>query len=334
MTSHICKRCNYKTKQFNDMLRHINKKKTCPRNIDSIELSEDQMIIFSLMPYNNEKNIICQTDIEHLSNSNFLYDNLEELTKILYDTYKNKSKICLYCKEEFVKFIDLRKHILTNCFINELHKKENDKKSANNVSVANNNMSTNDSYNTNCNNTNNTNVTNNITNINIEFKTPVPFDDDWDISQINQEKKTTCLVSSIMYTELLKEILKNDTNLNVIIDKKSDSGMVYKNDIDKYIQMKIQDIIDNTMEKLKKHLLNINKEELKTKTIPEIIDYTRKIITKKHIDYEKNNNGIKKTVTNYISDIYHSKKDDAIKISSKIKQMEQKEIIVLKNEGF
>jgi len=48
-----------------------------------------------------------------------------------------------------------------------------------------------------------------------------------------------------MYTELLEEILKNDINLNVIIDKDNDSAMVYKNSVDKYIQMKLKDIISN-----------------------------------------------------------------------------------------
>jgi len=53
------------------------------------------------------------------------------------------------------------------------------------------------------------------------------------------------MISQFMYTELLEEILKNDINLNVIIDKEKNSGMVYKNNIDKYIQMKLKDIISN-----------------------------------------------------------------------------------------
>ena len=59
-----------------------------------------------------------------------------------------------------------------------------------------------------------------------------------------------------MYTNLLIEILKNEINLNVIIDTDNDSGIVYKNDIDKYIKMKSEDIIDKTMLKLKEHLLS------------------------------------------------------------------------------
>ena len=53
--------------------------------------------------------------------------------------------------------------------------------------------------------------------------------------------------------KLLEEILKNEINLNVIIDKDNDLGIVYKNDIDKYIQIKSKNIVDNTMIKLKNH---------------------------------------------------------------------------------
>ena len=122
-----------------------------------------------------------------------------------------------------------------------------------------------------------------------------------------------------MYTNLLNEILKNEINLNVIIDKETNSGVVYKNDIDKYIQMKIKDIVDNTMNKLQKHLIDINKENINTHIMPEIIDFSRKIINKKFIDYEKNNNGIKENVIDFISDIYDSNKDGAIKMSCSIK---------------
>ena len=44
-----------------------------------------------------------------------------------------------------------------------------------------------------------------------------------------------CIYCKKTYTRLLEEILNDEINLNVIIDKEKDSGMVYKNDIDKYI---------------------------------------------------------------------------------------------------
>jgi hypothetical protein len=115
-----------------------------------------------------------------------------------------------------------------------------------------------------------------------------------------------------MYTELLKEILKNEINLNVIIDKNNDSGSVYMNNIDKYIEMKSIDIVDNTMEKLKKHLLEMNKDSY---CIKECLYASKKIIEKKHYDYVKSTK-TKQIVKNYITDIYESKKKDAIDISN------------------
>ena len=49
-----------------------------------------------------------------------------------------------------------------------------------------------------------------------------------------------------MYTKLLEEILKNEINLNVIIEDETNSGLVYKNDDDKYVNMKIHDIIEKS----------------------------------------------------------------------------------------
>jgi hypothetical protein len=61
-----------------------------------------------------------------------------------------------------------------------------------------------------------------------------------------------------MYKNFLKEILNNEINLNVVIDKENnDYCMVYKNNIDKYIQMKSKDIVENTMKKLNCQLLFI-----------------------------------------------------------------------------
>jgi len=86
-----------------------------------------------------------------------------------------------------------------------------------------------------------------------------------------------------MYTDLLEKILKNDINLNVIIDKEKESGMVYKNNIEQYIHMKMKDIIDKTMTKLNVHLNDINKSD--TNSFQEVIKYSRQMINKKYIDY-------------------------------------------------
>jgi hypothetical protein len=144
----------------------------------------------------------------------------------------------------------------------------------------------------------------------------MPFDEDWDISKIDNINKQNIALSNFMYTSLLQEILKNEINLNVIIDKNDDSGIVYKNDIDKYIQMKSKDIVDNTMNKLKKHLLDIN-NNLKNNILDECIDISKKVIENKYEKY-KNISSVEKDVKNVITKIYEEKKDDAINISNNI----------------
>ena len=127
-----------------------------------------------------------------------------------------------------------------------------------------------------------------------------------------KEKKTDLTFSHKMYTNLLIELLQNEINLNVIIDNEQTSGIVYKNNIEKYIHMKSKDIAQNTMEKLKNHLEDFNKNN--THTIPEIIDLSNKNITEKYNNY-KNNEHIQNCVDKLICDIFKNKKNESINIA-------------------
>jgi hypothetical protein len=120
-----------------------------------------------------------------------------------------------------------------------------------------------------------------------------------------------------MYTNLLTEILKNEINLNVIIEKNNDSGIVYKNDIDKYIKMKSEDIIDKTMLKLKEHLLSMNHES-EDHCLKDFLNMSKKVIEKKYEDYIENNDNLKDNVSNIIKNIYNTKKDDALEVSKTV----------------
>lgn len=122
-----------------------------------------------------------------------------------------------------------------------------------------------------------------------------------------------------MYTNLLEEILKNEINLNVIIDNDNDSGMVYKNDIEKYIQMKSKDIVDNTMKKLSDHLIEINKAN--KKSLEDIVKISKNKIVKKYEDYEQNDN-IQKYVESAICGVFENKKSDALSLAIKNKKYE------------
>ena len=196
----------------------------------------------------------------------------------------------------------MKQHILLECFY------ESKKDVSNNIQI-----SVIDSNNTT--NTNSNNTINNITNVYLNIKNPIPFDDNWNISNIDNKDKI--IFSKIMYTNLLTEILKNEINLNVIIEKDNDSGIVYKNDIDKYIKMKSEDIIDKTMLKLKDHLLSIN-DNSEDYYLKDFLNMSKKVIKKKYDDYIENNDNLKDNVSNIIKNIYNTKKDDALEVSKTV----------------
>ena len=306
-----CKRCNYKTNRFSNLLKHINIKKQCDRTIESYKYSNDQILILSLLPYFGNICMIKDSDIDFLKNSDDIINNKDELFLILNNIDKKKLKECNCCSIRFEKNIELKKHILLSCFYKKLEKENKIKKHETNTinidCINQNNTS---------NTTNITNIITNITNIHLDIKNIIPFDEDWDLSKIDELTKTKLIFSNIMYSKLLEEILKNDINLNIIIDKNDDSGMVYKNDIDKYIKMKIKDIIDNSIQKLHKNLLDFNtsifNENFYQTTFLNSLHESKNLIESKNLDY-KNNLEIQKNVIDFISDILEKKKKMQLK---------------------
>ena len=312
---YICKKCEYKTSNYNDLKKHINIKKKCPKNIESINYSDDQLLILSLLPYIDNKHITNIDEVKHLNESTFLYKNKKELLNILDNIDKNKLKKCTFCEMTFNKIIDLRKHLLLNCFYEQLNKKKNidiEKNPINSNNIYNNSLNTVNTINSN--NINNSN--NNVNLLYFDIKTPVSFDENWDMSKIDKKSNITC--SNVMYTRLLKELLENENNLNVVIDNENESGIVYKNNEDKYIQMKSNEIADTTMKKLKNCLNEIN-EYNKGEIMSEILTHSRRIIEKKHIDYMKDEN-TKNVVQKLICNIYQTKKKYSFYILNNIKK--------------
>jgi hypothetical protein len=150
--------------------------------------------------------------------------------------------MCPVCSKCYDKKIDLKKHILIECVIvdcDEIHNL------CDNELIINNNVINNGNITTNNNITNNVNITNNI-------QCPVSFDDEWDISHMTNEEKSLLLISMYKYTKTLEFILKNNKNLNVVVDKKTQSGLVYKNNSIEI--MSLSDICDKSFDKLNIHL--------------------------------------------------------------------------------
>jgi hypothetical protein len=267
-------------------------------SIKSFNYSNDQLIILSLIQDKDIDNI--NIKINNIDkNNNIITKNKLELLDNIKLIDKQKLKKCSLCNNQFSKISELKEHLLIECFY------KSKKEVSNNIQI--NIIDSN-------NNSNNTinNITNNIY---LNIKNPIPFDDNWNISNIDNKDKI--IFSKIMYTNLLTEILKNEINLNVIIDKDNDSGIVYKNDIDKYIKMKSEDIIDKTMLKLKEHLLSINNDSCDY-YLKDFLSMSKKVIEKKYDDYIENNDNLKDNVSNIIKNIYNIKKDDALEISKTV----------------
>lgn len=165
---------------------------------------------------------------------------------------------------------------------------------------------------------NETNITNSIININIINNNPIPFDQEWDLSKIDDNKKREIIFSNIMFTSLLENILKNDKNLNVILEKEEESGYIYKNENDKYISMKTEEILDKTMNKLHKHMKDTNnyfKNNYSSNN--EVIDTIENIMDNKYNTYS-DNELMKIKVNPFLSEIYDKNKEKAINIMKNI----------------
>ena len=213
-----------------------------------------------------------------------------------------KKFTCDICLRIFSRKYNLKRHKL-KCQSEKINSQLNLNSNSNN----NNQNNTTNNYNT-INNNYNKNL---FVNLNIE-----PFDNDWDVSRITKFTRHSILLSKIMYSNLLDNILQNEKNLNVVIEKETNTGIVYKNNAEKFITMNMQEIIDKSMDKLNKHLKDFYAESLKDDEfviMDKIFQEQIVNIENKYTEY-KNNNEIKKKVEEFITQIYDKKKENALKL--------------------
>ena len=206
---------------------------------------------------------------------------------------------CINCEKIFTRKSSLQRHIGRNRCKNIIYKTEK-------------------------------NITNNITNnntiiINLNINKPLPFDSDWDVSKIDNTLKQVLLLSDLKYTKTLEHILENDVNLNVIIEDRAECGIVYKNDVEKFKPMRIEDIVDLSMNKLHKQLTIFHDEIIddnRYKINGTLLSSEKNILNEKYDQY-KNNEITQKLVKNYIASIYNKKKEDAIKICGELLELDK-----------
>ena len=309
MTEYKCFRCCYITKFRSSMVKHFNKKNKCEKDVKSLKYSDEEIFRLSFIPLSEIDKPCVKTNIEFQTIDPLnirIKKTKEELLEEMNNIYNNHSKKCTFCHKSFDKIKDLRKHVISECDEIEIINSH-----SNNIVNSNNN-----------NNNNNItiNTINIITNEQIQKPDLISFDKAWDTSHLNYETKLQLFLCTVKFTKTLEYILKNDVNLNVLIDKDSKFGFTYKDTEEKIHKMKISDIIDESILKVYNHLNDFSKEIIKNDnfTINNDIIKNEKDITKKKYKDFFDDKSIKKNVEDYFTNIFISMNE---KTKDKFKNM-------------
>ena len=289
MSYYECKRCNnYKTKYKKDMKVHIERTSKCPKTAIAYHYTDEELYNSSL------KLIECNSD----------------------NTYDKEELLCEYCKKYFSRKDNLIKH-QKRYHQEEINNENNTNPNINTENNTNTNVNSNDNVvNSNdnvVNSHNTTNSNNTVNNININNNIVLqPFDENWNIDHIN---KYIIFLSLKKYTTFLDKILEKYENLNVIIDNDSDSGLVYKNEKEKYVNMKKKEIFSMTMEKINKQMCELFDDVIENENTfgndsKDFLNKQKKNANYKYDDYVKKYN-IKQEADSYIEDIFKKKKNEA-----------------------
>ena len=280
------------------MKRHLERKIKCPRIVESYKYNEKELEIESLKPV--DKKIIIE------NNSITDNNNVEEV--ITYITV-NKIKKCSYCGVEFTRHYELKRHIKNNCklFSNnadvQMHENNEKKYVQNNIT---NNI-------TNITNNQINNITINVYNNKDNQNILLPFDQNWDVSSIDDKQKLILFLADKKYSRTMEEILQNDKNNNIIFDKDTNLGLVYKNDDDKFINMKTNDIIDKAMCKIYNHLIDFY-DDIKNKGYSALdLESHKELVDQKFEEFNSDKNTkTKDYVKNILVDIFDKNKEKVI----------------------
>ena len=283
------------------MKRHLERKTKCPRILESYKYNEKDLDYESLQHV--EKNIILENKLENKLEDNKIENVINYITL-------NKIKKCLYCGVEFSRHYELKRHIKNNCKLfnsnDEIQKNENNEKKYVQNNVTNNitNNITNNQIN---------NITINVYNNKDNQNNLLPFDQNWDVSSIDDKQKLLLFLTDKKYSRTMEEILQNEKNNNIIFDKDTDLGLVYKNDVDKFINMKTNDIIDKAMCKIYNHLIDFY-DDIKNKgySVSEL-DSHKELVNQKFEEFNSDKNTkTKDYVKNILVDIFDKNKEKVI----------------------
>ena len=297
------------------MKRHLDRKIKCPRVILSYKYGENSLDDLSLEAIAEKNLVICKYN--EMMDNIVIDSNLNKDNYISYIDHKNCTE-CHYCKKAFFRKYELKRHILKGCKmkysnnisnINVKNEQTNINNKIDNQQINNQQIGNQQINNQHINNQQINNISINL------FNSPsiTPFDNEWDVTDIDVQKKILLFLADNKYSKTMEEILKNNKNLNILFDKNSDSGLIYKNDIDKFTNMKSDEIIISIIYKLYSHLNNFYDDIKNNDFILSELDIHKDAIEKKYNDFNDNkNNNIKNYVKNILIDIFEKYKDKII----------------------
>ncbi len=264
-----CERCDYECDQIISIKRHLKRKNKC-------KIKEG-------LNYLNEKELYEKSIIKKYKNTDAIKKKYEEFKKKESENNEeNKKEIkCEYCFRIFTRKNNLEQHY-DSCKVKSIIEGTNQELT--NLTINNNSFNT-------------TNIQNNIQNINYITlnldkqsidKMLIPFYDKFDTSHISNETQLDLLLCTL-YEETLKEILKNNSNLNFYINQsKENNSLIYVENqkIDKVnneviyteIWKKVKDYLLESLNELKIIKNKYNKNKFNNM----IIETIEKEIIKKH----------------------------------------------------
>lgn len=288
-----CLRCGYNTRLRSDMKRHLERKIKCCKLLDSYNYNDEEIY---------EKSLTMNVMNSNVSNRCIKCDKLFSRS---FNLKRHENTCKKSCKTSFDNSVIDEGIVVNDEFIS------NDCTLPDNIT---NNIINNITNNI----TNNTKIENNVVIVQNNIKS---FDEPWSVEHLDTYLRFLLLISKSKYTDLLTEILNNKDNLNVIIEKGSDSGLVYKNNKEMYVKMKMKEIMSHSMNKLYEQLNSIYNDylldESKINTeinLKNIIKKEKDKSDKKYDDYINDDN-IKGIVNDYLVNIYHLKKEEALELT-------------------
>jgi hypothetical protein len=329
---YICKRCEYKSSLKADMRRHLDRKKKCSLNIiENGDMTFKQIYLESLQPiyeYNNDlpTNNSINNSNNSINNSNNEIDsenilNITEINDISEESSNTSKKLvtCHDCNKCFVSVKNLNFHKKNYC--------KNDKQNSTDEQNTHLNTKNNITYNDNSinnsvtnnisvdnltiNNTNNTIINiNPILNINL-----LDFKEEWKTDHMSDLVKKVVFACQNKFSSFLIEILKNNDNNNVVLDKNSINGYIFNKEKMEF-EMKDKDyIIQETVEKLKNQLLDLTCDVIKEPFALGNNDIRKcqRDIKTKYKNYKDCNKKKKKEIDNVFVNIYDKNKKESIK---------------------